>query len=148
MIDDRQFPSRPIVGVGAVVVDGSRVLLVKRGRPPLMGAWSLPGGAVEVGETLTAALQREVLEETGLVVSVGPIVDVLDRITTDAEGRVTYHYVLIDYVCTPIGGTLSGGSDALDARFVHGQDLDSFDLSPVTLAVIHKALERASQGEG
>ena len=148
MIDDRQFPSRPIVGVGAVVVDGSRVLLVKRGRPPLMGAWSLPGGAVEVGETLTAALQREVLEETGLVVSVGPIVDVLDRITTDAEGRVTYHYVLIDYVCTPIGGTLSGGSDALDARFVHDQDLDSFDLSPVTLAVIQKALERASQGEG
>ena len=148
MTDDRQFPSRPIVGVGAVVVDGAHVLLVKRGRPPLMGAWSLPGGAVEVGETLVAALQREVLEETGLVVCVGPMIEVLDRITTDAEGRVTYHYVLVDYVCTPVGGTLSGGSDAVDARWAHSQSLEAFDLAPVTLAVIAKALAQVSRGDG
>ena len=102
--DNRSFPARPIVGVGAVVVDDGRVLLVKRAQAPLKGEWSLPGGAVEVGETLSAAVQREVLEETGLVVSVGPIVEVLDRIHTDGDGRVEYHYVLIDYACTVVGG--------------------------------------------
>src|SRR3954447_13888558 len=103
---DRSFPPRPIVGVGAVVIDADRVLLVRRAQPPLEGHWSLPGGAVEVGETLSSAIQREVFEETGMVVSVGPIVEVLDRIHTDAEGRVEYHYVLIDYLCTAIGGAL------------------------------------------
>ena len=147
MTDDRQFPPRPIVGVGAVVVDGARVLLIKRGRPPLMGAWSLPGGAVEVGETLIAALQREVLEETGLVVSVGPIIEVLDRITTDGDGRVTYHYVLVDYVCVPIGGNLTCGSDALDARWADADGLEPFELSAITVAVIEKAMARASEGE-
>lgn len=147
MTDDRQFPSRPIVGVGAVIVDGARVLLVKRGRPPLMGSWSLPGGAVEVGETLTSACQREVLEETGLVVSVGPIVEVLDRITTDGDGRVAYHYVLIDYLCLPIGGSLTCGSDALDAKWARADSLGPFELSAVTVAVIEKAMARAAESE-
>lgn len=147
MTDDRQFPQRPIVGVGAVVVDGVRVLLVKRGRQPLMGAWSLPGGAVEVGETLTAALQREVLEETGLMVSVGPMVEVLDRITTDGDGRVTYHYVLIDYLCAAIGGSLACGSDALDARWVSSDSLGQYELSPATVAVVEKAMALASAGD-
>ena len=98
MSDDARIPSGPIVGVGAVILDGDRVLLVKRGHEPLKGEWSLPGGAVEIGETLDAAVAREVLEETGLDVDVGPVVEVLDRIQRDADGRVEYHYVIVDYL--------------------------------------------------
>ena len=91
----REYPTRPIVGDGAVVLDGDRVLLVKRGNEPLKGEWSLPGGAVEIGETLETALVREIREETGLDVDVGPMVDVLDRLRYDPDGRVKYHYVPI-----------------------------------------------------
>jgi ADP-ribose pyrophosphatase YjhB (NUDIX family) len=139
--DPRQFPPRPIVGVGAVVVDDEeRVLLVRRGRPPLAGEWSLPGGAVETGETLAAALQREVLEEAGLVVSVGPMIEVLDRIHSEADGRVAYHYVLIDYVCTPVGGRLGAGSDALDATWAHANELAALGVQPLTIEVVQKGI--------
>lgn len=144
---DRQFPTRPVVGVGAVVVTGGRVLLVKRGRAPLKGEWSLPGGAVEVGETLAAAVQREVLEETGLVVGVGSIVEVIDRIHSDAHGRVEYHYVLIDYLCTVVGGQLHHASDADDARWATHAELPAFQLGAATLAVIEKGLHLA-RGQG
>ena len=143
--DDRSFPSRPVVGVGAAIVDDGRVLLVKRGHPPLQGEWSLPGGAVEVGETLSAAIQREVLEETGLVVEVGPIVEVLDRIHTDGEGRVEYHYVLIDYICAVVGGRLVPSSDVADARWATREDILVFGLTSVAAAVIDKAFELASR---
>ncbi len=146
MTDDRRsYPSRPIVGVGAVIVDDGRVLLVKRGRAPLKGEWSLPGGAVEVGETLSAAIQREVLEETGLVVSVGPVVEVLDRIHTDGDGRVEYHYVLIDYACTVVGGWLAAQSDAADAKWASRDQLHECGLHLHTRAVIDKALDLASR---
>ncbi|HUR33550.1 MAG TPA: NUDIX hydrolase [Vicinamibacterales bacterium] len=135
----RAFPDRPIVGVGAVVIDDGRVLLVLRGQPPMQGQWSLPGGAVEVGETLAAAVQREVLEETGLVVSVGAMVEVLDRIHTDADGRVEYHYVLIDYLCVVVDGRLRPDSDAADARWARPDELDAYDLHPVTRAVVDRA---------
>ena len=141
--DDRQFPARPIVGVGAIVVDGDRVLLVRRGRPPLQGEWSVPGGAVEVGEALSAAVQREVLEETGLVVSVGPIVEVLDRIHTNGEGRVEYHYVLIDYLCSVVSGDLQARSDALDAVWASPGRLAEYALQPATVAVIERAVNLA-----
>lgn len=137
--DSRLYPSRPIVSVGAVVIDAGRVLLVKRGRPPLKGEWSLPGGAVEVGETLSAAVQREVFEETGLVVDVGPIVEVLDRIYPDATGRVQYHYVLIDHLCAVVAGQLLPQSDADDARWARRDDLIVFGLSEATRDVIDKA---------
>jgi len=143
MTSDRLFPSRPIVSVGAVVLDDGRVLLVKRGHAPMQGEWSLPGGAVDVGETLAAAVQREVLEETGLVVAVGPILDVLDRIHTDGDGRVAYHYVLIDYVCGVIGGQVGAASDAADVRWATPDELPAFALTPATLAVIEKALDLA-----
>jgi len=102
----REYPDRPFVGVGAVIVDESaRVLLVKRRFEPLAGQWSLPGGAVDVGETLAACVIREMREETGLDVEVGAVIEVFDRIMHDAGGRVQYHYVLVDYVCRPVGGT-------------------------------------------
>lgn len=140
----RTYPDRPIASVGAVIIDEGRVLLVQRGQPPLQGQWSLPGGAVEVGETLSAAVQREVFEETGLVVDVGPIVDVLDRIHMDATARVEYHYVLIDYLCSVVGGQLHPQSDAADARWARPADLPAFGLQPVTLAVVMKGLALAA----
>ncbi|MBS1817256.1 MAG: NUDIX hydrolase [Acidobacteria bacterium] len=142
-MSSRAYPSRPIVAVGAIVVDEGRALLVRRGQPPLAGEWSLPGGAVETGETLVAAIQREVYEETGLIVAVGPIVEVLDRIHTDADGRVEFHYVLIDYVCTVVDGEVHAASDAVDARWAAPDELPLYNLQPLTLAVVHKALDVA-----
>jgi 8-oxo-dGTP diphosphatase len=132
-------PERPIVSVGAVVVDADRVLLVKRGQPPLKGQWSLPGGAVETGEELHAALAREVREETGLDVRVGPVVEVLDRITRDDDGRVEYHYVIIDYLCEAVGGSVACASDADDARWVARDELAGYGLTPTVANVIERA---------
>ena len=105
----RQYPSQPIVGVGAVIMQERKVVLVKRRFEPLAGQWSLPGGRLELGESLEAGLAREMLEETGLEVEVGPVVDVFDRILLDPERKVRYHYVLVDYLCRPIGGALMHG---------------------------------------
>ena len=138
----REFPDRPIVGVGAVVLDGGRVLLVKRGHEPLKGEWSLPGGAVELGETLQAAIAREVAEETGLVVEVGPVVEVLDRIRVEPDGRVRFHYVLVDFLCRPSGGTLACASDADEAIWAEVASLDAFRLTDATMGVIRKAVEQ------
>ncbi len=146
MNDDRLHPERPFVGVGAVVVDGGRVLLVRRAHDPAKGEWSLPGGAVEAGETLEVALAREVREETGLDVDVGPMVDVLDRIRFDADGRVLYHFVLIDFVCKSNGGTLCCGTDASDATWAPVMELSQYGLADTTISVIQKALDRVREG--
>ncbi|HEY2906496.1 MAG TPA: NUDIX hydrolase [Vicinamibacterales bacterium] len=137
----RRFPDRPIVSVGAVVVDGDRVVLVKRGHEPLKGQWSLPGGVVELGETLREALAREVLEETGLDVAIGPVVEVLDRVQRTAEGRVEYHFVIIDYLCRARGGSLASATDADEARWVPVRDLEAFRPTASVTAVIRKAME-------
>lgn len=138
----RRFPDRPIVGVGAVIFDGERVLLVQRGNEPLKGEWSLPGGAVQVGETLEEALKREVLEETCLTVDVGPLVDVLDSIRRAADGRAEYHFVILDYRCTVRGGAASCGSDAADARWVALAELEAYRVTPTAMRVIRKAAMR------
>jgi ADP-ribose pyrophosphatase YjhB (NUDIX family) len=138
----RTYPDRPIVAVGAVILDGDRVLLVQRGQEPLKGEWSLPGGAVEVGETLEAALAREVLEETSLDVVVGPVVEVLDSIRRDPGGRAEYHYIIIDYACRVRGGTPSAparGTDAADVRWVPVDELERYRVTETAIAVIHKA---------
>ena len=135
----RKYPERPIVGVGAVIVDGDRVLLVKRAHEPLKGEWSLPGGAVEVGESLEAALLREVREETCLDVTVGPVVEVLDRIGRDANDRVEYHFVIVDYLCRVAGGTATCGSDAEDVEWARRDDLARYRLTSAATAVIAKA---------
>jgi 8-oxo-dGTP diphosphatase len=136
----REYPEAPIVGVGAVVIDGTRVLLVRRGNEPLKGEWSLPGGALEVGETLQQGVVREVLEETGLTVTPAGVVEILDRIVRDEESeRVRYHYVLIDFVCRVIGGSPLVGSDADEVRWVDRAALDEYQVAPVTVRVIEKA---------
>jgi 8-oxo-dGTP diphosphatase len=138
----RKYPDRPIVGVGAVIIDGDRVLLVKRAHEPLKGEWSLPGGAVEVGESLEAALVREVREETCLDVTVGPVVEVLDRIGRDASDRVEYHFVIVDYLCRVAGGTATCGSDAEEVQWAALDDLARLRLTPSVVAVIEKARMR------
>jgi len=135
----REYPERPIVGVGGILLEGSRVLLVRRGVEPLRGEWSIPGGAVEVGEPLAEALVREVLEETGLQAQVLGLVEVLDRILRSEDGRVQYHYVLLDYLCRPVGGELRASSDVLDARWVDRSELEEYGLRPETRQVIAKA---------
>jgi 8-oxo-dGTP diphosphatase len=137
----RQYPSKPVVGIGAVVLDDRRrVVLVKRRYEPLAGQWSLPGGALELGETLEAGTAREILEETGLIVEVGPIVEVFDRILVDEAGQVRYHFVLVDYLCDIMGGTLLAGSDVEDAQFADPQDLGSLRVAAKARDVVAKAL--------
>jgi ADP-ribose pyrophosphatase YjhB (NUDIX family) len=148
----REYPDAPIAGVGAVIArklpDGSRqVLLIRRGQEPLKREWSLPGGAVELGETLEEAVCREVLEETGLSVEPVDVVQAFDRISRDAEGRVRYHYVLIDFLCRITSGTeapeaIVCATDALEARWAGPDDLNG--LTPLTVEVIHKAWQMAS----
>jgi 8-oxo-dGTP diphosphatase len=137
----RQFPERPIVGVGAVIIDDDRVVLVRRAHEPLKGEWSLPGGTVEVGETLAEAVAREAREETGLDVRVGSLLEVLDRVHRSAEGQVEYHFVLLDYRCTVVSGTLAHGSDASDACWARRDDLARYGLSDAAMRIIAKALE-------
>lgn len=136
----RCYPETPIVGVGAVVVREGEVLLVRRANPPLQGEWSLPGGALEVGEKLREGIAREVLEETGLEVEVGPVVEVIDSIFPDSEGRTQYHYVLIDYLCHPRAGTAIAASDASELRWAREDELERFGLREITIGVIRKAL--------
>ena len=138
----RKYPDRPIVAVGAVILDGDRVLLIQRGHEPLRGEWSLPGGAVEIGETLEAAVAREVREETSLDVVVGPVVEVLDSIRRDAGGRVEYHYTIVDYACRVRGGTPTAamrGTDAADVRWVPVGELAQYRVADTAIAVIRKA---------
>src|SRR5882757_4445433 len=135
----REYPDRPIVGVGAVIVDQGRVLLVKRGSPPLLGEWSLPGGVVELGETLRAAAEREACEETGLIVKAGEVLEVLDRIIPGKNEAPQYHYVLIDFLCVVEGGDLRAGGDAADVQWATQAELVAFKLEPPALEVIRKA---------
>lgn len=135
----REYPDRPIVGVGAVIVENQRVLLVKRARAPLLGRWSLPGGVVELGETLRAATEREALEETGLVVEAGEVLEVLDRIVPGENGRTQYHYVLVDFLCQKTGGELRAGGDAADVAWAGKDELADFGLEAPALEIIRKA---------
>ncbi len=136
----RQYPSRPMVGVGATVLRGDQVLIVQRGRQPAYGLWSLPGGLVELGESLHEAIRREIREEASLETEVMDVVAVLDRVIPDVHGQVEYHYILIDFLCRCEMGEPLPGSDVLDCRFVSLADLPWYPLTSGTLAVVHKAL--------
>lgn len=141
----RAYPDRPIVAVGAVIVVDGGIVLVRRKNEPLAGRWSLPGGGVELGESLADCVVREVREETGLEVEVGPIVEVLDRIHKDPQGRIAYHYVLIDYVARPVGGALTPGSDASEVTVAAPGDLERYGIAHTTRDVILKGLALAGR---
>jgi 8-oxo-dGTP diphosphatase len=138
----REYPDNPLVGVGAVIVEQNRVLLIRRGTAPLLGEWSLPGGVLECGETLREAVVRETREETGLVVETHEMLGVYERLIRDDEGRVRYHYVLIDFLCGPVSGDLNAGSDAADVRWFTCDELPALKLAHDTNDVVLKGLAR------
>jgi ADP-ribose pyrophosphatase YjhB (NUDIX family) len=139
---ERRYPKRPLVGVGALIFRRDRILMAQRGKDPLKGWWSLPGGALELGELLEAAVCREVLEETGLEVEPVKLFEVFERIMRDASGAPEYHYVLIDYVCNVIGGKLFPGDDVSAVEWVRRSELPSLQITEGTLAVIERAFEQ------
>jgi 8-oxo-dGTP diphosphatase len=138
---DRSYPARPILGVGAIVIESGRVLLVERGREPLKGYWSLPGGVLEVGEKLADGIRREMLEETGLEIEPMSVVEIFERIMRDGAGAVEYHYVLIDYICRVTGGVLNPGDDVSRVLWVERGALPQYRITEGTLAVIEKAFD-------
>ena len=145
----REYPDSPLVGVGAVSVDarqndksGPRVLLIRRGQAPLLGEWSLPGGALECGEALREAAVREAREETGLLVETVEILGVYERVIPGDDGRIRYHYVLIDFLCRPLSGDLKAASDAADVRWFTRDELPALNLAYDTNDVVHKGLAR------
>lgn len=143
----RDYPAAPVAAVGGVVLEGERVLLVKRALPPRQGEWSLPGGRLELGESLVDGVRREVKEETGLEVAVGPMVEVFDRVHRDDAGAIRYHFVIVDFLCRPIGGTLAAGDDASDVRWVAREGVAALGVNAFAAAVIEKAFRLRSDGE-
>ena len=138
----RDYPEQPIIGVGAVIVDGDRALLVRRATQPRQGEWSIPGGALELGEALRDAVCREVSEETNLTVEVGEVLEVFDSIFSDAQGRVQYHYVLIDYLCRPISGEARASGDVSEVKWVSQAELPRLTLRNSIAEVVLKGILR------
>ena len=138
----REFPEIPLVGVGAIIIADSRVVLVKRAHPPLQAQWSIPGGVLEVGELVREAAVREAHEETGLIVEPGELLGVYDRVLRNAEQRVQYHYVLIDFLCRIVGGELQAAGDAAEVGWFTREELPALNLADDTLDVIRKGFEK------
>lgn len=138
----REFPEIPLIGIGAIIINDSRILLVKRAHPPIQGQWSVPGGVLEVGELVRDAAVREAREETGLIVETGELLGVYDRVLRDTENRVQYHYVLIDFLCRPIGGELRAASDAAEVLWFTKEELPALNLAEDTQDVIRKGFQK------
>ncbi len=143
----RDYPDRPLVGVGAVIVRGNRVVVVQRSTEPLKGQWSIPGGALEIGETLRDCAAREALEETSLKIEASEVLDVFDSIYPDHEGKPRYHYVLIDFLCRVVSGELKAGGDAAQARWITREDVGKLAMAENTQRVIRKAFEKVAAAE-
>lgn len=135
----REYPERPLVGVGAVIVKDGRVLLIKRGKVPFLGEWSIPGGLVELGETVRQATEREALEETGLIVRTTELLGVFERVIPDDGQRTRYHYVLIDFLCKMVSGELRASDDAADARWFTQEEINQLGLPEDTAALVLSA---------
>jgi 8-oxo-dGTP diphosphatase len=125
----REYPEAPIVSVGAVILEGSQLVLVRRSKEPWRGFWTFPGGVVELGEPIREAVLREALEETGLQVEVGDVLAVIDNVLRDEQGRPRYHYVIVDFLARPVGGTLQAASDVDDACWASFADLDRLEMT-------------------
>ena len=141
MDSDRLYPRRPIVGIGVVVFRNDEVLLIKRGKPPVSDRWSIPGGAQEIGETVREAALREVLEETGIEIEIVGLIDVVDGITRDAEGRAKYHYTLVDFAALWVSGEARAASDAAAVRWVHRDAVAGLELWDETRRIVTRAAE-------
>ena len=139
---NREFPELPLVGVGSIIIENGRVLLVKRVHRPIQGQWSIPGGVLEVGELVREAAIREAREETGLIVEPGELLGVYDRILRTPEKRVQYHYVLVDFLCRRVGGELLAASDAAEVRWFTREELPALTLAEDTQDVIRKGFQR------
>jgi 8-oxo-dGTP diphosphatase len=135
----REYPERPMVGVGGVVILQGRALLIRRGGPPLQGQWSIPGGMLEVGETLIEGVRRELIEETGVEVKVGKLIEVFERINLDTAGKTRYHFVILDYLCEAIRGEARAGSDVTDVAWVAAGELGKYSLTETATRVILSA---------
>jgi ADP-ribose pyrophosphatase YjhB (NUDIX family) len=154
MASRREYPERPMVGVGGVVIHKGRALLIRRGSAPLKGEWSIPGGLLEVGETLEQGVVRELAEETGLDVQVIELIEVFERIfpaPPNADGtpgdpsRPQYHFVILDYLCEIRGGTIAAASDALEFAWAREEDLAKYDVTVAVKRVMRKAFKRAQE---
>jgi len=145
MTRNREYPDRPVVGVGGVVISEGRALLVRRGSPPLEGQWSIPGGMLESGETLLLGVRRELLEETGIEVKVLELIEVFERINLDGEGKARYHYVVLDYLCEAVRGEARAGSDVTDVAWATPGELAQYALTETATRVILKAFDIARE---
>ena len=156
MASSREYPERPIVGVGGVIIENGRALLIRRGREPLLGEWSIPGGTLELGETLEEGVARELLEETGLEVRVLELIEVFDRIYLESTAGggpnkkgPRFHYVIVDYLCERVAGEPVAASDVTDAAFVREEDLGNYNLTETAMRILRKAfaMERVRRGK-
>jgi 8-oxo-dGTP diphosphatase len=139
----REYPERPMVGVGGVVIRDQRALLIRRGSAPLEGEWSIPGGMLEIGETIFEGVQRELLEETAIEVKVLDLIEVFERLTRDEAGKLKYHFVILDYLCEAVRGEARAGSDVTEVAWAREAELNGYSLTPTATRVIQKAFEMA-----
>ena len=146
MTSSREYPERPVVGIGGVLIDRGRTLLIRRGSEPLRGEWSIPGGTLEIGESLQQGVARELLEETGIEVRVLELIEVFDRIYledkltgTEVKRRPRFHFVIADYLCERLGGEPRAGSDVTDVAFAREDELTRFHLTETATRVLKKA---------
>ena len=155
MASSREYPQRPMVGVGGVIIVAGRALLIRRGSEPLLGEWSIPGGMLELGETLEEGVARELLEETGLTVRVIELIEVFDRIYVESTAGANeerkgprFHYVIVDYLCERIGGEAVAGSDVTDLVFASEEELEKYKLTETATRILKKAfaMERSRRG--
>ncbi len=141
MTVQREYPDRPLVGVGGVVITHGRALLIRRAGPPLQGEWSIPGGLLELGESLDQGVRRELAEETGLEVRVLDLIEVFERVFPDDDGRTKYHFVILDYLCEAVSGEARAASDVTDVAWAQEDELVSYSLTPTATRVIKRAFE-------
>ena len=143
--DSREYPLRPVVGVGGVIIADGRALLIRRGHAPLEGQWSIPGGTLKTGETIVGGIRRELEEETGIEVRVLDMIEVFERIFRDKDGKVQYHFVILDYLCEMTGGTPRAGGDVVDVAWAGEKELAKFELTEAATRVVKKAFQMARE---